>query len=111
MLDMDEQSRQLAEMFGMEYSVDNYFYGHCVEPGTPLYKVYDEVWFEQNGEHIKPIGAHYGNEIGFFMKNMPYLDMILLVATHFQAHTPDEKLDLASFDRCYRCLVEVLARV
>ena len=111
MKDMDEESRQFAELFGFEYTVDNYFYGHCVEPGTPLYNVFDEVWFEQNGEHIRPIGAHYGNEIGFFMENIPGLDMILLVATHYQAHTPDEKLDIASFDRCYKCLVEILARI
>jgi len=95
----------------VEYHVENYFYGHNVEAGTPLYNIFDEVWFEQNGEHIRPIGAHYGNEIGFFLRNMPWLDMILLVATHYQAHTPDEKLDLASFDRCYRCLVEILRRV
>lgn len=111
MLDMDEQSRMLAKLYGVEYAVENYFYGHCVEAGSPLYQVYDQVWFEQNGEHIRPIGAHYGNEIGFFLKNMPWLDMILLVATHYQAHTPDEKLDLASFDRCYQCLVEILARI
>lgn len=111
MLDMDEQSRVLAQLFDVEYKVENYFYGHCVEAGTPLYQVFDQVWFEQNGEHIKPIGAHYGNEIGFFLRNMPWLDMILLVATHYQAHTPEEKLDLASFDRCYKCLVEILARI
>ena len=111
MLDMDEQSRLLAQIFDVEYHVENYFYGHNVEAGTPLYNIFDEVWFEQNGEHIRPIGAHYGNEIGFFLRNMPWLDMILLVATHYQAHTPDEKLDLASFDRCYRCLVEILRRV
>ena len=45
------------------------------------------------------------------MSNMPWLDMILLVATHYAAHTPDEKLDLASFDRCYKALVEILARL
>lgn len=111
MMDMDEQSRVLAGLFDVEYEVENYFYGHSVEAGTPLYNVFDQVWFEQNGEHIRPIGAHYGNEIGFFLRNMPWLDMILLVATHYQAHTPDEKLDLASFDRCYRCLVEILRRV
>lgn len=111
MLDLDEQSRLLGELFGIKYEVENYFYGHCVEPGSPLYQVYDQVWFEQNGEHIRPIGAHYGNEIGFFLRKMPWLDMILLVATHYQAHTPDEKLDLASFDRCYNCLVEILRRV
>ena len=111
LLDMDEHTRILAELYGVDYQVENYFYGHCVEGGSPLYQVYDEVWFEQNGEHIRPIGAHYGNEIGFFLRNMPWLDMILLVPTHYQAHTPDEKLDLASFDRCYRCLVEILARI
>ena len=111
MLDMDEQSRLLAQLFDVEYHVENYFYGHNVEAGTPLYNVFDQVWFEQNGEHIRPIGAHYGNEIGFFLRNMPWLDMILLVATHYQAHTPDEKLDIASFHRCYRCLVEILRRV
>ena len=111
MLDMDEQSRLLAQLFDVEYHVENYFYGHNIEAGTPLYNVFDQVWFEQNGEHIRPIGAHYGNEIGFFLRNMPWLDMILLVATHYQAHTPDEKLDIASFDRCYRCWVEILRRV
>ena len=111
MLDLDEQSRLLGNLFDIKYDVENYFYGHCIEPNTPLFRIYDEVWFEQNGEHVKPIGAHYGNEIGFFLKNMPWLDVILLVATHYQAHTPDEKLDLASFDRCYKCLVEVLARI
>lgn len=111
LMDMDECSRVLANLFDVEYEVENYFYGHNVDAGTPFYNVFDEVWFEQNGEHIRPIGAHYGNEIGFFLRNMPWLDMILLVATHYQAHTPDEKLDLASFDRCYRCLVEILRRV
>ncbi len=111
MLDMDERTRMLAELYGVDYTVENYFYGHCVEAGSPLYQIFDQVWFEQNGEHIRPIGAHYGNEIGFFLRNMPWLDMILLVATHYQAHTPEEKLDLASFDRCYRCLIEILRRL
>lgn len=111
LLDMDEQTRMLASLYGVDYTVENYFYGHCVEAGSPLYQLFDQVWFEQNGEHIKPIGAHYGNEIGYFLRNMPWLDMILLVATHYQAHTPEEKLDLDSFDRCYKCLVEILSRL
>ena len=111
LFDMVEQTKELVALYGADYDVDNKFFGHCVDAHTPLYDVYDEVWFEQNGEHIRPIGAHYGNEIGFFMSNMPWLDMILLVATHYAAHTPDEKLDLASFDRCYKALVEILARL
>lgn len=111
MMDMDKQNQLLCRLFGCEHEIDNCFYGHSVEPGSPLYNVYDQVWTEMTGNHIKPIGAHYGNEIGFFLEKMPWLDVVLLVATHYQAHTPDEKLDLASFDRCYKCLVEILARI
>ena len=111
MLDMNERTRVMASLYGIDYEAENYFYGHNVYAHTPLYNVYDEVWSEQTGKHIRPIGAHYGNEIGFFIKKMPWLDMILLVATHYDAHTPNEKLDLESFDRCYKCLVEILARI
>jgi len=108
---MNERTRVMASLYGIDYEAENYFYGHNVYAHTPLYNVYDEVWSEQTGKHIRPIGAHYGNEIGFFIKKMPWLDMILLVATHYDAHTPNEKLDLESFDRCYKCLVEILARI
>lgn len=111
LMDLEEQARLLGKLCGMEYQVSSRYYGHSIAAGSPFYQVYDEVWHEMTGEHIKPIGAHYGNEIGTFLENMPHLDVILLVATHYDAHTPDERLDLASFDRCYECLVKILARV
>lgn len=111
LLDLEEQARLLGELCGVEYQVYSRYYGHNIDAGSPFYQIYDEVWFELTGKQVKPIGAHYGNEIGTFLKNMPQLDVILLVATHENAHTPDERLDLASFDRCYACLVKILARV
>ena len=110
-LDLEEQCRLLGELCGVEYHPISRYYGHNIQAGSPFYQVYDQVWHELTGEHIKPIGAHYGNEIGTFLERMPWLDVILLVATHYDAHTPDERLDLASFDRCYTCLVNILARV
>jgi len=111
LLDLEEQARVLGDLCGVPYRTHSRYFGHSIEAGTPLYQVYDEVWHEMTGEHIKPIGAHYGNEIGTFLENVPGLDVILLVATHYDAHTPDERLDLASFDRCYECLVKILERV
>lgn len=111
LLDLEEQAHLLGELCGVEYRVFSKYFGHSIEPGSSLYQVYDEVWHEMTGNNIVPIGAHYGNEIGTFLERMPYLDVILLVATHFDAHTPNEKLDLASFDRCYECLVKILERV
>jgi len=110
-LDMEEQTRLLGQLCGVEYRTVSRYFGHNIEAGSPLYKVYEEVWYEMTGNHLVPIGAHYGNEIGTFLERMPYLDVILLVATHYDAHTPNERLDLASFDRCYECLVKILERI
>ena len=111
LLDIEEQAKMLGEICGMPYITSSRYFGHNIEAGTPFYNVYDQVWFEMTGEHIKPVGAHYGNEIGTFLENVPGLDVILPVATHYDAHTPNEKLDLASFDRCYECVVKILERV
>lgn len=110
-LDMEEQAVLLGELCNVEYRPISRYTGHNIKPNSPLYKVYDEVWYEMTNKHIVPIGAHYGNEIGTFLERMPYLDVILLVATHYDAHTPNERLDLASFDRCYECLVKILERI
>lgn len=110
LLDLEEQANTLGKMCGVEYRTFSRYFGHSIKPGTPFYQLYDQVWHEMTGEHIRPIGAHYGNEIGTFLEKLPDLDVILLVATHYDAHTPEERLDLASFDRCYQCLVKILER-
>lgn len=110
MLDMEEQTHILGDLFGVEYRIDSRYYGHNIQPHTPLYEIYDQVWYEMTGKHIEPIGAHYWNEIGTFLERMPWLDVILPIATHFGAHTPDEKLDMESFDRVYRAVVKILER-
>lgn len=110
LLDLEEQANALGKMCGVEYRTFSRYFGHNIKAGTPFYQLYDQVWHEMTGEHIRPIGAHYGNEIGTFLEKLPDLDVILLVATHYDAHTPEERLDLASFDRCYQCLVKILER-
>jgi len=111
MLDQEEQAHMLAELYGFDYVVGGRYFGHNVPIGTPLYNVFKAVYKEETGKDLIPIGAHYGNEIGTFLEKMPYLDVILLVATHYAAHTPDEKLDLKSFDMNYIYLRKILERI
>ena len=101
----------LGKLCGIEYHAHQMYYGHNVPVGSPLFQVYNEVWKEMTGEEVRGVAAHFGNEIGTFMSKKPGMDMILLVATHFDAHTPRERLDLASFDRCYECLKRILERI
>ena len=109
--DQEDQARLIAELCGFEYIVHQKYYGHNVPIGSPFFQVYSQVWKELTGKEVTATAAHFGNEIGTFLSKMPWLDVILLVATHYDAHTPNERLDLASFDRCYECLKRILERV
>ncbi len=109
--DQEAQSRMIGEICGFEYVLHQKYFGHNVPIGSPFFQVYSQVWKELTGKEVVATAAHFGNEIGTFMSKMPWLDMILLVATHYDAHTPNERLDLASFDRCYECLKRILERV
>ncbi len=109
--DMEYQAAMIAELCGFDYVIHQKYFGHNVPIGSPFFQVYSEVWKELTGHEVTATAAHFGNEIGTFLSKMPWLDVILLIATHYDAHTPNERLDLASFDRCYECLKRVLARV
>ena len=54
--------------------------------------------------------THGGLECGVFKGLIPDLDIITYGPISSGAHTPEEKLDLASFDRAYVNLVTVLER-
>lgn len=109
--DMENQAVMIARLCGFEYVLHQKYFGHNVPIGSPFFQVYSEVWKELTGHEVKATAAHFGNEIGTFLSKMPWLDVILVIATHYDAHTPNERLDLASFDRCYECLKRILERV
>ncbi|MDR1573804.1 MAG: beta-Ala-His dipeptidase [Clostridiales Family XIII bacterium] len=111
MLDQSEQASMLGELLGFEFNVWNCFFGHSIADGSPLFNVYKEVYCELTGKELQAVGAHYGCEIGTFLEKMPWLDVILVIATHYDAHTPDERLDIESFDRNYVILKMILERV
>ena len=109
--DLEDQAALIGQLCGFTYQVHQKYFGHNVPIGSPLFQVYSDVWKEMTGNEVVATAAHFGNEIGTFLSKMPDLDVILLVATHYDAHTPNERLDLASFDRCYECLKRILERV
>ena len=55
------------------------------------------------------MATHRGLETGIFKQKIPDLDIITYGPHMENVHTPDEKLDLASYLRCYDCLVAFLA--
>lgn len=57
------------------------------------------------------ISIHAGLECGFFKEKYPDMDMISTGPNLFDVHTPQEKLEIASAQRVYRWLTELLAEL
>ena len=69
-----------------------------------LFEVYENL----RNEPMKEIATHGGVELGIWKGKMPHLDIVSLGPIMYDIHTPNEHLDVASFERTYEVLVALL---
>ncbi len=103
------QLELLAEIFGFEVSVGERYSGWNFSDTSPLRKILREVVGE-TGRTLTERASHGGLETGIFKGLIPEMDIITYGPIASGAHTPDEKLDLASYDRSFEILKEVIRR-
>ena len=70
-----------------------------------------DVTFEMFDRELVEHAGHGGLETGIFKGLIPELDIVTLCAITKDIHTPDERLNLESFEKMYDFLVTVLARL
>lgn len=78
---------------------------------SPLRDKAIEVHKRIYGKEPEIISIHAGLECGFFKEKYPDMDMISTGPNLFDVHTPQEKLEIASAQRVYRWLTELLAEL
>ncbi len=106
---MIHQLQILAEVFGFSFDHSNRYYGWDYSKDSKMREILRSVLAEK-GIEMKEEASHGGLECGVFKGLIPDLDIITYGPISKGAHTPDEKLDLASFDRAYTNLTAVLER-
>ena len=106
---MIEQLQILSKTFGFTYSQDNRYYGWNYSKDSELRNILASV-LKDKGSDMVERSSHGGLECGIFKGMIPELDIITYGPITEGAHTPQENLDLASFDRSYENLIEVLKR-
>ncbi|MBR3151717.1 MAG: beta-Ala-His dipeptidase [Erysipelotrichaceae bacterium] len=99
----------LCPLFGFEFTLNDRYYGWEYEPKSKLREILRKV-LKEKGIEMKEKTTHGGLECGVFRGKIPGLDIVTYGPISTGEHTPDEKMDLASFDRAYENLVEVLKR-
>ena len=94
----------LSRKLGLTVTGGNDYYGYRYLKESPLRDTLDRVFLAQYGYPIKHMAAHGGNECGAFKHMHPDMDIVTSGAIYAKHHTPEEYLDLESFDRCIRLL-------
>ena len=104
-----DQLTVLGDMLGWKVEIKNRIMGWGFSAESPLRNILKEVLAER-GIEMQEMATHGGLECGVFKGLRPDLDIITYGPVADGEHTPDESLDLASFDRAYENLCEVLRR-
>lgn len=112
------QDSALDEMEKEITIISNLF--HCAMTISPRYPSWEyradsyvrqklqKVFKEQTGTELKLEAVHGGLECGVFSRFYDDMDIVTLGAIGLDVHSPNEHLDLASFDQTYDLLLALL---
>ncbi len=80
-------------------------------PDSKLRTVVCDVYREMTGSEMKIEAVHAGLECGMFDDKIPDLDIVSIGPDMRDIHTPAERLSLASSERTWKMLCEILKRL
>ena len=106
----DEQ-RILCSIFDIDWEEKFSYPGYVKEPGSYMYNIYKEVYEEATGKKLIDKHIHAGTDVGTIIKGMGGLDVIGIGPNTYNFHTPNECMEIESYDRAYTYIVKVLERL
>ena len=108
-MNMVDELTIVAESFGGTVAPANYYPGWNYEQVSPLRDLFKSFYFQRTGIEVKEVATHGGLETGIFKGKMPALDIITMGPNMADIHTPEERMEVASFVNCYKLLKDFIA--
>jgi dipeptidase D len=97
----------LAELLKLEHDIPEGYPGWAYTPDSALRNIMKTV-VERHGFVYKEMATHGGLECGIVKGLDPSMDIITLGPITEAIHSPDERMELQSFDDAYQILCEIL---
>ncbi|MDR2652758.1 MAG: aminoacyl-histidine dipeptidase [Prevotellaceae bacterium] len=85
--------------------------GWIPNPNSPVLAVAESVYEKTFGKKPLVKAIHAGLECGLFLEKYPELDMISFGPTLRGVHSPDERLDIASTQKFWLLLINILKEI
>ena len=85
--------------------------GWAPDPNSHLLKCTVECYERLFGKEPKVKAVHAGLECGLFLEKYPHLEMVSFGPTLRGVHSPDERLEIATVDKFWRHLKEIVKSI
>ena len=108
---LSDEIDEIASIFGAKAEHGAEYPGWNYEEVSPMRELMKDVIKDCFGKELQEHAGHGGLETGVFKGEMPDLDIVTFGPISKGAHTPDECLNLSSFEKCYDVLLEFLKRL
>ena len=106
--DIANALRVTYELIGAEVVQGGDYPGWAPNPNSKILKVLEKKYIEMFNEQPKVQACHAGLECGILSAHILDCDMISFGPTIKTPHSPDEKVNIASVQKFWKFLVEVL---
>ncbi len=106
-----EMVESVMELAGASVAHSEGYPGWTPNPDSEVAKVTAKSYKKLFGNDPVVKSIHAGLECGLFLEKYPELDMVSFGPTIRGAHSPDERISIATVDKFWKLLVEVLENI
>lgn len=106
-----EHCRMIGKLYGFSVQQASRYSPWPYNKDSALRKLANQITIEEHGFVMEEEVCPGGLELGWFFEGKPQLDVIQLGPDLENLHTPEEKMDMASFHRVYDLVVKMLAEM
>ena len=109
--DLANSLRSTFELAGFEVEYSGSYPGWQPNVNSEILKVLTHLYQDLFKEKANVVACHAGLECGILGQNYPDMDMISFGPTIKGAHSPDEKVNIASVQKFWKFLLSILENV
>ena len=109
--DLATALRSTFELMGCEVEFSGSYPGWTPNPNSSILKVLTELYEKQNGEKANVVACHAGLECGILGTHYPDMEMISFGPTIRGAHSPEERVSIASVQKYWKFFEEILKNI
>ena len=106
-----DKLRQLSDFHGGNFTVSGEYPAWEYRPESPLRDTMIRVYKEMTGEDAQVVAIHAGLECGLLGQKLPGLDCVSIGPEMHDIHTSRERLGIASVERTWKFLLNVLKEI